>query len=148
MSGEPRRPSWRNAEGNRQTAGDICFVRRSETLDHSQKSLAATRFGRGLRTRRSKRIGELLLQNAINRTFAARHTLGIDAVLAEARDAAAEAFYRMYGSRRCDKHTRRLYHPRTQLSGTNPCIRREPYTPSTPTMFALLASCLSALRDW
>ena len=48
---------------------------------------------------RGQRLGELLLANAIKRTLAARHTLGVYAVLVEAKDAAAEAFYRKYGFR-------------------------------------------------
>jgi predicted GNAT family N-acyltransferase len=60
---------------------------------------------------RGQRLGELLLQNAIKRTLAARHTLGVYAVLVEAKDATAEAFYRRYGFRPCDEPTRQLYLP-------------------------------------
>ena len=56
-------------------------------------------------------LGELLLQNAIKRTLSARHTLGVYAVLVEAKDTAAERFYRKYGFRLCDEHTRQLYLP-------------------------------------
>jgi GNAT superfamily N-acetyltransferase len=60
---------------------------------------------------RGQRLGEMLLANAIKRTLAARHTLGVYAVLVEAKDTAAEAFYRRYGFRLCDEHTRQLYLP-------------------------------------
>jgi predicted GNAT family N-acyltransferase len=60
---------------------------------------------------RGQRLGELLLQNAIKRTLAARHTLGVYALLVEAQDAAAEDFYRKYGFRRCDESARQLYLP-------------------------------------
>jgi hypothetical protein len=53
----------------------------------------------------------LLLPNAIKRTLLARHTLGIYAVVVEAKDATAEAFYRRYGFRPCDALTRQLYLP-------------------------------------
>jgi len=75
--------------------------------------IPAVRIGRlaASQAHRGQRLGELLLQNAIKRTLAARHTLGIYAVLVEAKDAAAEAFYRRYGFRLCDEHTRQLYLP-------------------------------------
>jgi GNAT superfamily N-acetyltransferase len=60
---------------------------------------------------RGQHFGELLLQNAIKRTLSARHTLGVYAVLVEAKDTAAEDFYRKYGFRLCDEHTRQLYLP-------------------------------------
>lgn len=62
-------------------------------------------------THRGQRLGELLLQNAIKRTLSARRTLGVFAVLVEAKDTAAEDFYRRYGFRLCDEHTRQLYLP-------------------------------------
>jgi predicted GNAT family N-acyltransferase len=60
---------------------------------------------------RGQRLGELLLQNAIKRILLARSTLGVHAVVVEAKDAAAEAFYRKYGFRLCDVQTRQLYLP-------------------------------------
>jgi ribosomal protein S18 acetylase RimI-like enzyme len=53
----------------------------------------------------------LLLQNAIKRILQARSTLGVYAVIVEAKDDAAAAFYRKYGFRLCDAHTRQLYLP-------------------------------------
>ena len=47
----------------------------------------------------------------MKRTLAARHTLGVYAVVVEAKDAAAEAFYRKYGFRLCNAETRQLYLP-------------------------------------
>lgn len=75
--------------------------------------IPAVRIGRlaASAAHRGQRLGELLLQNAIKRTLAARHTLGVYAVLVEAKDAAAEDFYRRYGFRLCDEHTRQLYLP-------------------------------------
>jgi GNAT superfamily N-acetyltransferase len=75
--------------------------------------IPAVRIGRlaASQAHRGQRLGELLLQNAIKRTLAARHTLGVYAVLVEAKDAAAEAFYRRYGFRLCDEHSLQLYLP-------------------------------------
>ena len=56
-------------------------------------------------------IGELLLQNAVKRTLQARGTLGVCAIVVEAKDASAEAFYRRYGFRLCDVQSRQLYLP-------------------------------------
>ncbi len=60
---------------------------------------------------RGQGVGELLLQNAIKRVLQARSTLGVYAVVVEAKNAKAEAFYRKYGFRRCDSHSRQLYLP-------------------------------------
>lgn len=75
--------------------------------------IPAVRIGRlaASAAHRGQRLGELLLQNAIKRTLAARHTLGVYAVLVEAKDAASEAFYRKYGFRLCNESTRQLYLP-------------------------------------
>jgi GNAT superfamily N-acetyltransferase len=75
--------------------------------------IPAVRIGRlaASAAHRGQRLGELLLQNAIKRTLTARHTLGVYAVLVDAKDAAAEAFYRKYGFRLCDEHSRQLYLP-------------------------------------
>jgi predicted GNAT family N-acyltransferase len=59
----------------------------------------------------SRGIGELLLQNAIKRVLLSRSTLGVYAVVVEAKDASAEAFYRKYGFRLCDVEARQLYLP-------------------------------------
>jgi hypothetical protein len=40
-----------------------------------------------------------------------RSTLGVYAVVVEAKDASAEAFYRKYGFRLCDVEARQLYLP-------------------------------------
>jgi predicted GNAT family N-acyltransferase len=60
---------------------------------------------------RGQRHGELLLQNAIKRVLHARSTLGVYAVVVEAKDVAAEGFYRKYGFRLCDPNSRQLYLP-------------------------------------
>lgn len=75
--------------------------------------IPAVRIGRlaASAAHRGQRLGELLLQNAIKRTLVARQTLGVYAVLVEAKDAASEAFYRKYGFRPCNEATRQLYLP-------------------------------------
>ena len=75
--------------------------------------IPAVRIGRlaASAAHRGQRLGELLLANAIKRTLFARHTLGVYAVVVEAKDTAAEAFYRKYGFRPCDASTRQLYLP-------------------------------------
>lgn len=60
---------------------------------------------------RGRGIGELLLQNAIKRVLQARGTLGVFAIVVEAKDAQAEAFYRKYGFRLCDSQSRQWYLP-------------------------------------
>jgi predicted GNAT family N-acyltransferase len=60
---------------------------------------------------RQQGLGELLLQNAIKRILQTRNTLGIYAVVVEAKDTAAEAFYRKYGFRLCDPESKQLYLP-------------------------------------
>jgi len=60
---------------------------------------------------RGQGLGELLLQNAIKRVLQARNTLGVLAVLVEAKNSAAERFYRKYGFRLCDPTSRQLYLP-------------------------------------
>lgn len=56
-------------------------------------------------------FGELLLQNAIKRTLAARTTMGMFAIIVEAKDDRAAAFYRKYGFRPCNVEDRQLYLP-------------------------------------
>ena len=75
--------------------------------------IPAVRIGRlaASAAHRGQRLGELLLANAIKRTLLARHTLGVYAVVVEAKDGNAEAFYRKYGFRPCDAATRQLYLP-------------------------------------
>jgi GNAT superfamily N-acetyltransferase len=60
---------------------------------------------------RGQGLGELLLQNAIKRALQARKTLGVHAMLVEAKNFAAEEFYRKYGFRLCDSKSRQLYLP-------------------------------------
>ena len=60
---------------------------------------------------RGQGLGELLLQNAIKRILQARNTLGVHALVVEAKNAAAERFYRKYGFRFCDPENRQLYLP-------------------------------------
>lgn len=56
-------------------------------------------------------FGELLLQNAIKRTLAARRTMGVFALIVDAKDDKAAAFYRKYGFRSCNMEDRQLYLP-------------------------------------
>jgi hypothetical protein len=51
----------------------------------------------------------MLLQNTVKRILMARSTLDVFAVVVEAKDASAEAFYRKYGFRLCDAQSRQLY---------------------------------------
>lgn len=60
---------------------------------------------------RAQGLGELLLQNAIKRILQARNLFGVFALVVEAKEAAAEAFYRKYGFRLCDSQSRQLYLP-------------------------------------
>jgi predicted GNAT family N-acyltransferase len=60
---------------------------------------------------RGQGLGELLLQNAIKRVLQARMTLGVYAVIVDAKDAAAERFYMKYGFRLCDQNSAQLYLP-------------------------------------
>ncbi len=73
--------------------------------------IPAVRIGRLATTlsARGRGLGELLLQNAIKRILLARATLGVYAVVVEAKDVAAETFYRKYGFRMCDPVHRQLY---------------------------------------
>ena len=76
-------------------------------------AVPAVRIGR-LATSVSARglgLGALLLQNALKRILQARNTLGVHAVIVEAKDLAAEGFYRKYGFRLCDPQSRQLYLP-------------------------------------
>jgi predicted GNAT family N-acyltransferase len=82
---------------------------------------------------RGQRLGEVLLQNAIKRALNARTTLGVYAVVVEAKDSPAETFYRKYGFRLCDPHRRQLYLPlgaaqpretfRRTIGETQPTVR-------------------------
>ena len=75
--------------------------------------IPAVRIGRlaAAERHRGEGLGELLLQNAVKRILLARGTLGVYAVVVEAKDARAEAFYRKYGFRLCDAESRQLYLP-------------------------------------
>jgi ribosomal protein S18 acetylase RimI-like enzyme len=90
-----------------------------ETLTESDRKglpaypIPAVRIGRlaAATSVRGRGFGELLLQNAIKRILQSRGTLGVFAVVVEAKDAAAEGFYRRYGFRLCDAQSRQLYLP-------------------------------------
>ncbi len=75
--------------------------------------IPAVRIGRlaAATSARGRGLGEILLQNAVKRILQARSTLGVFAVVVEAKDASAEAFYRKYGFRLCDAQSRQLYLP-------------------------------------
>ena len=97
------------------SAASLVFERLTEADGKGLPSypIPAVRIGRlaASAAHHGQRLGELLLANAIKRTLLARHTLGVYAVLVEAKDATAEAFYRKYGFRLCDAPTRQLYLP-------------------------------------
>jgi predicted GNAT family N-acyltransferase len=75
--------------------------------------IPAVRIGRlaAAASTRGQGLGALLLQNAIKRILQARSSLGVYAVVVEAKDASAEAFYCKYGFRLCDAKARQLYLP-------------------------------------
>jgi predicted GNAT family N-acyltransferase len=75
--------------------------------------IPAVRIGRlaGAASKRGQGLGEMLLQNAVKRILQARSTLGVYAVVVEAKDSSTEAFYRKYGFRLCDTKSRQLYLP-------------------------------------
>jgi ribosomal protein S18 acetylase RimI-like enzyme len=97
------------------SAASLAFERLTEA-DRKRRPaypVPAVRIGR-LATSVSVRgqgLGELLLQNAIKRTLQARNTLGVHAVVVEAKNSASEGFYRKYGFRLCDPKNRQLYLP-------------------------------------
>ena len=97
------------------SAASLVFERLTEADRKGLPSypIPAVRIGRlaASAAHRGQRLGELLLANVIKRTLLARHTLGVYAVVVEAKDATAEAFYRKYGFRLCDAPTRQLYLP-------------------------------------
>lgn len=97
------------------SAASLAFER---LADSDRKGLPtypipAVRIGRlaSSASARGMGLGELLLQNAIKRVLQARDTLGVYAVVVEAKGASAEAFYRKYGFRLCDAQTRQLVLP-------------------------------------
>jgi len=75
--------------------------------------IPAVRSGRlaGSTSARGQGLGEMLLQNAIKRILQARSSIGVYAVVVEAKDSSAESFYRKYGFRLCDAKSRQLYLP-------------------------------------
>ena len=97
------------------SAASLAFERLTEAdrKGFPKYPVPAARIGR-LATSLSVRgqgLGELLLQNAIKRALHARNTLGVHAVLVEAKNSAAVGFYRKYGFRLCDSKSRQLYLP-------------------------------------
>ena len=111
---DSERPSWILGYYSL-SAASLAFERLTET---DRKGLPAypvpaVRIGR-LATSvcaRGQGLGALLLQNALKRILQARNTLGVHAVIVEAKDLAAEGFYRKYGFRLCDPQSRQLYLP-------------------------------------
>ena len=75
--------------------------------------IPAVRIGRlaAATAARGQGLGALLLQNAIKRVLRSRDSLGVYAVIVEAKNASAEAFYRKYGFRLCNPQTRQMYLP-------------------------------------
>jgi ribosomal protein S18 acetylase RimI-like enzyme len=62
-------------------------------------------------TARNRRFGELLLQNAVKRLLAAQETLGVYALVVDAKDDTAAGFYRKYGFRHTAPGGLELYLP-------------------------------------
>ena len=55
--------------------------------------------------------GRPMRGGAVGRIVAARRTLGVFAIVVEAKDATAEKFYRRYGFRPCGEQGLQLYLP-------------------------------------
>jgi GNAT superfamily N-acetyltransferase len=111
---DSERPSWILGYYSL-SAASLAFERLTETDRKGlpEYPVPAVRIGR-LATSVSARgqgLGALLLQNALKRILQARNTLGVHAVIVEAKDLAAEGFYRKYGFRLCDPQSRQLYLP-------------------------------------
>lgn len=68
------------------------------------------RLARDLRVR-GKGIGELLVADAIQRILGAARTLAVFAVVVDAKDERAAAFYEGFGFRRFPRHPKRLFLP-------------------------------------
>lgn len=66
------------------------------------------RLARDVRVR-GKSVGELLLADAVRRIISASHTLAVFAIVVEAKDAAASAFYEGFGFRPFPLRPRRLF---------------------------------------
>jgi predicted GNAT family N-acyltransferase len=62
-------------------------------------------------TRKGRRLGEFLLMDALARVNQASEVLAVQAVIVEARDDGAAAFYRHYGFLPFVEETRRLFLP-------------------------------------
>jgi ribosomal protein S18 acetylase RimI-like enzyme len=111
---DSERPSWILGYYSL-SAASLAFERLTESDRKGLPAypIPAVRIGR-LATSVSARgqgLGELLLQNALKRILQARTTLGVHAAIVEAKDPAAEGFYRKYGFRLCDPQSRQLYLP-------------------------------------
>jgi ribosomal protein S18 acetylase RimI-like enzyme len=111
---DSERPSWILGYYSL-SAASLAFERLTET---DRKGLPAypvpaVRIGRLATSVSARRqgLGALLLQNALKRILQARNTLGVHAVIVEAKDLAAEGFFRKYGFRLCDPQSRQLYLP-------------------------------------
>ncbi|MBC7944919.1 MAG: GNAT family N-acetyltransferase [Burkholderiales bacterium] len=97
------------------SAASIAFDR---ITDADRKNLPAypipaARIGRLAVSSEARKLnyGEQLLQNAIKRIIAARKTMGVFAVVVEAKDEHALSFYKKYGFRLCNDEERQLYLP-------------------------------------
>ena len=66
------------------------------------------RLARDIRVR-GRGIGELLLADAVRRIISAGRTLAVFAIVVDAKDAAALAFYEGFGFRPFPQHPRRLF---------------------------------------
>ena len=97
------------------SAATLAFERLTDTDRKGLPTypIPAVRIGRlaAATASRGQGIGALLLQNAVKRALRSRQALGVYAVVVEARNTSAEAFYRKYGFRLCDTQSRQLYLP-------------------------------------
>lgn len=67
-------------------------------------------------TARGKRYGELLLMDALRRSLEAATEIGAMAVIVDAKDASAAAFYAQYGFETLPEHERRMFLPMGQVA--------------------------------
>lgn len=67
-------------------------------------------------TARGKRYGELLLMDALRRSLEAATEIGAMAVIVDAKDDGAAAFYARYGFEPLPEHERRMYLPMGQVA--------------------------------
>lgn len=69
-------------------------------------------------TARGKRYGELLLMDALRRSLEGAEAIGAMAVIVDAKDDGAAAFYAQYGFEPLPEHERRMFLPMGQVAAS------------------------------